>query len=256
MTKRIARLSAILLVLTCASSVRMSAPAGAIVIKGKGVKSADKTRSPLARKRFYLFAGGLKENQTLVDRIKATEIVSRDCYYTQAKASACLIRWLQEENCESPFCRTVKQTDVAQVKEFQDAYNKGLIAYNKRPDLALAWILNNLPSDIVTGFYLQEKSTIDKTLAGLKPLQSIMTTSTAVEATFPGIEVGDKPGKFTISNVLPVEIDNKSYVWACEVDVSANKTTALPLTVDPNKKGCVLTIKDLKKCSTGTCELK
>ena len=59
-----------------------------------------------------------------------------------------------------------------------------------------------------------------------------------------------------ISNVLPVEIDNKSYVWTCEVDVTAGKTSAIPLTMDAAKKNCVIVSKDLKACSTGACEAK
>lgn len=242
--------------LAVASSVSAQTGAAAIVVKGKGVKGSDKSRSPLARKRFYLFPGSLKDNQALIDRLKAAEINSRDCFYSQAQASPCYIRWLQEENCESPFCRKVKQTDVAGVKEFQDAYNKGLTLYPKKPDLALSWIINNMPQNLVSGFYDQQQGMIEKLLAGQKPLQSTMTTSTAVEASFIGLNVGDKATKFTVTNILPVQIDNKSYVWACEVDVTKNKTTALPLTLDATKKNCVLTVKDVKKCSTGECPAK
>lgn len=253
MNRPIVPVIAAILAIACAVPASL-AQVGAITIKGKGVKGLDKTRSPLARKRFYLFGGGLKENQPLIDRIKAAEITSRDCFYTEAKASACLIRWLQQENCESPFCRAVNQEDVARVPEFQAAYSKGLIAYKKRPDLALAWIINNMPSQLITGYYLQQKGTIAKTLAGLVPLQTIISTSAAVEVVFPGIPASGKPTKFTISNVLPIEIDNKSYVWTCEVDVTAGKTTALPLTMAANRKGCVLTVKDLKTCGTAKCE--
>jgi hypothetical protein len=253
------RMRGALILIACfaaAQAAPSQAPAGAIVIKAKNIKGADKARSILARKRFYLFSGSLKDNQPLIDRIKAADIVSRDCYYSGVGASGCFIAWLKQENCESPFCRPVKQEDIARVPEFKTAYDKGLVSYAKRPDLALSWIIDTLPAPLSIGFYRQEHSVIDKILGTQKPLQSIMSTSTAVEATFVGIAAGAKPTKFTISNVLPVEIDNKSYVWTCEVDVTAAKTTALPLTMDASKKNCVIVTKDLKTCSTGGCAAK
>lgn len=247
--------------MTVLLAVALSVPAqttgtGAIVVKGKGIKGSDKSRSPLARKRFYLFPGGLKDNQALIDRVKAAEITSRDCFYAQAQASPCYIRWLQQENCESPFCRQVKRDEIIGIKEFEDAYNKGMTLYGKRTELSLNWIVNNMPPNLVSGFYDQQQGLIEKLLAGQKPLQSTMTTSTAVEATFPGIAAVEKAKKFTISNVLPVQIDSKSYVWVCEVDVTQGKNAALPLTLDATKKNCVLTVKDVKKCSTGECAAK
>jgi len=253
------RLRVLLILIACIAAGQAAfsqAPSGAIVIKGKGIKNADKSRSILARKRFYLFPGSLKDNQPLIDRIKAAEIVSRDCYYTGAGASSCFIAWLKQENCESPFCRMVKQEDIARVPEFKTAYDKGIATFTKRPGLALDWILDALPQPFSIGFYRQQRTVIDKILGTQKPLQSIMSTSTAVEATFVGIEAGEKPKKFTISNVLPVEIDSKSYVWTCEVDVTAGKTSAIPLTMDAAKKNCVIVSKDLKACSTGACTAK
>jgi|CXWL01.1.fsa_nt_gi hypothetical protein len=231
--------------------------AGSIVVKGRNVKSTDKTRIPLARKRFYLFAGGLRENQALLDRLKSTEITSRDCFYVGLQASPCFISWLKEENCESPFCRAIKREDIPGVKEFETAYAKGLAAYRNKPDIALTWILNNLPSDLVTAYYRYQRSIITKVLAGQKPLQTSMTTSGA-EATFPGVPVAEKSSKYLISNILPVEIDGKSYVWACEIDVQANKLAALPLAlpIDPKRKNCVLFANDLRVCSTQACAKK
>lgn len=230
--------------------------AGAILIKARSINAGDKSKPSLVRKRFYLFAGGIKDNQPLIDRLKAAEITSRDCYYSQTKASPCFIDWLKAENCETPFCRKVEQADIKGITEFEDAYNKGLVKYNRRPDIALNWLVNNLSTTLTTGFYLKQKGQITAILGALKPIQSTMTTSTAAEALFVGVPAADKPLKYLISNVLPTEVGTKSFAWACEIDVSANKQTALILTADPAKKNCVLTIRDVKICSTGTCEKK
>lgn len=250
----------LLLALSMGSGVAIaqtSASAGTVVVKGALVKGKDKRRA-LDRKRFYLFNGGLADNQPLLDRIKGAKITSRDCYYVGLKASPCLLAWLREENCETPFCRVVKREDIAAVPEFQAAYDKGLALYSRKPDIALNWLLNNMSGDLVSGYYRQQKSLVTTILGDLRPVQSTMTTSTASEGNFVGVSTGDKPTKYLISNILPVEIDDKSYVWACEVAVSRNKIASIPLqlVVDPKKKNCVQIVHELKVCTTGTCEKK
>jgi hypothetical protein len=230
---------------------------GAILIKGKSVNAGDKDKPGLARKRFYVFAGGLKENAQLIERIRSAEITSRDCFYTEAGASACLIKWLQQENCETAFCRKVEQADIAGVPEFQAAYDKSLAQYGKRPDVALDWLVTNLSPNISNGFYLKQKTQLATLLAGAKPIQSLITTKTAAEAMFVGIPAVTKT-KYLISNVLPVEVGSKSYAWACELDVEDNKTTSIVLFAEPakTKKNCVLAIRDLKVCATEACAAK
>ena len=249
----------LLIALLCAASAvpaQMATNYGSISVKAKSIKAAGAAKSGMVRKRFYLFEGGLKENKTLVDRIKAAEITSRDCYYAGLNASPCFISWLQAENCESPFCRKVEKADVQGIKEFETSYNKGLTLYNRRPDIALDWIVNNMPLQLVSGFYAKQKSLIDQILTGLKPIQSTMTTSTGVEANFIDIPVGDKPAKYLISNVIPTEVGNKSYVWACEVDITSKKpNTQINLTAT-GPKTCAVTVRDLKVCNTGACDKK
>lgn len=231
---------------------------GSVTILGKSVNAGDKNKLSLARKRFYLFAGGVKENTALIERINAAAITSRDCYYSQINASPCLIDWLAQENCETIFCRKIERDDLAKVKEFEVAYNKGLPLYGRKPNIALDWVANNLPANIASGFYVQQRSSIQAILKGQRPVESAMTTAAAAIATFSNIPVGDKPGMFLVSNVLPVEVGNKSYVWICEVSVAGNKEVKLPLNSDLTKKtkGCTVTVKDLKTCSAGTCEKK
>ncbi len=74
---------------------------GSLEVSGR-VKIGGK-QEKLTRKRFYLLPGGLTENSGLIERIRSAEITSRDCYYSQAKASLEFICWLQAEDCESPF---------------------------------------------------------------------------------------------------------------------------------------------------------
>ena len=229
---------------------------GSIVVKGLLVKAKDRTRKPLARKRFYLFPGGLADNQPLIDRIKAAELASRDCFYVALKASPCFLAWLREENCESPFCRVIKREDIGSVPEFEAAYNKGLPLYARKSDVALGWLLNNMPDDLVSGYYRHHKSVLDKVLAGTRPIQSTMTTSTAAEATFVGLPASETGTTYLVSNLLPVEVDDKSYVWACEVEVQRNKIAVIPLQPDSRRKNCIFISYAVRSCTTETCEKK
>ncbi|CAN5632973.1 hypothetical protein BH10ACI3_BH10ACI3_13900 [soil metagenome] len=244
----------VLLIAVLTGSILVSAQAnpgfGAVLLKGGTVKSADGTKKALVRKRFYLFAGAVKDNQPLVDRIRSTDLVSRDCFYSGINASVCFIKWLERANCESPLCRQVAQEEVASVKEFQSAYDKGFAQFNKRPDLALSWLVDNLSPELVSGFYRKQKSATDMILGGLKPLQTAITTGTDAEALFVDVPVVDKAAKYMISNLIPVEIGAKSYVWVCGVNVQRDKQTAVVI----NKNNCTITERDVRVCSTGTCD--
>ena len=242
---------------TLAVDAQVEQGSGSILIQGKPVKVGDKLK--LARKRFYLFSGGLKENGPLLERIRTAEITSRDCYYTQIKASPGFMCWLQQENCEGPFCRKVNEADVPAVPEFNIAYKKGLAVYHGKNDLALSWLLDNLDNTLVTGYYRQQQSIVDKVLGGIKPLQTTMATITAAEAYFVDVAIAAKPAKYLVSTILPVEIGGKSYVWTCEVtDLGPNKfISKLPLSLDPKaKKNCEVTIRDVQVCKTGACPAK
>jgi hypothetical protein len=238
-------------VIPAGSPVNPTKVFASFTVSGLNVKDENK-RLSLARKRFFVFEGGVKDNAALIERIQASEITSRNCYYTQINASPCFISWLQEENCETPFCRKIRQEDLANVKEFETAYNKGLPLYGRKPALALSWLLNNLPANLASGYYTQQKKTIEQILNGVRPVESAMTTAGAAIATFVNIPVGEKAENFLVSNVLPVEVGNKSYVWICE---ATPKTKAFPLSLDPKKlnKACTVTIKDLKTCTTTPC---
>ena len=229
---------------------------GSLEVSGR-VKIGGK-QEKLTRKRFYLLPGGLSENSGLLERIKNAEITSRDCYYSQAKASPEFICWLQAEDCESPFCRTASAEEIQIVPEFKAAYQKGVTQFKGKAEIARDWLVTNLTPNLVSGFYIQKRSLIEKLLAGLKPLQSVMTDTVSVKSIFIDIPAGDaRTRKFTLSNILPIEIGNKSYVWSCEVNIDPGKTAKLSLQAPEAGKtvrNCEVVVKDLKVCMTGKCE--
>lgn len=217
------------------------------------------------RKRFYLFRGGLEANKSLLDRIKAATYTSLDCFYCQAKASPQFIAWLKAEDCESPYCRAISADDVTKVPEFQAAYQKGLRQFRNRPVIARDWLTTNLTPALRDGFYKQQKASTASILGTTKPVQSSMTDSVSVVAIFLDIPLQLAAGKttetFTVSNVIPIEIGGKGYIFNCEVDVGATKKVKLPQfqVNDAGKatsKKCDVVVRDLAACDAGVCAVK
>ena len=257
----ILRLALLIALLASIGLVCLAQNLGSLEVQGRGMK-IDGKPNVLLRKRFYLFRGGLKDNQDLIARLRTADVKSRDCFYTQMKASPQYICWLQAENCESPFCRTVAAADVGKVPEFQAAYNKGLTQFRGLTTVANDWILTNMPVTLTRGFFDERRTLTSSLIGNLKPVQSTMTDSVNSKAIFIDIPVTPPAGKktetFLISNILPLEFGTKSYVWACEVEIGAEKKVfplALP-TTDKPIKSCLVIIRDLQVCKTESCQAK
>ena len=232
---------------------------GSLEVNVKLVKVGGKP-AKLSRKRFYIFPGGLGGNAALIARIKSGEITSRDCYYKGIQASDQYICWLQAENCESPFCRvvdanTLDQNDKAHfVPEFFAAYNKGVPLFKGKSDIARDWILTNMADNLVNGYYRQQQQVLATVLGGVKPFGSSMTDTPGIRLIILDIPFSqnETKKKFLVTNVLPIEIGGKSYVWTCEKDVEPGKKAILDLS--KLGKSCEMTERDLKVCATAACQ--
>ena len=99
---------------------------------------------------------------------------------------------------------------------------------------------------------------VDSLLAGSKPLQTAMTDTVAIKAFFIDIPLAsDKNETFLISNVVPIEIGSKSYLWACEVSIGRAKRGVLAFKVPEAGKTipkCEVIVRDLPDCSAGACK--
>ena len=194
---------------------------GVIRLKVK-FKSGEVSKE-LPRKRFFLFKGSLDDNRTLIEKIKQTGVMSRECYYRSKGASEALIKWLKEGDCESVYCRAIEEKYVIgneAVPEFKAAYDEGLRDF-KSPQLARHWLTVNLPADIRDGYYNMKQQTINSLIKQAeatsgKIVLSIMTDRKGT-AYFTDIE----PGVYTISNLLGSETETASVLWACEREVKA-----------------------------------
>lgn len=235
-------------------------PTGGLQILGR-TRIANKNVL-LKKKRFYLFRGGLDANQQLIDRLKAAQPVSRDCFYCGLHASTEFMAWLKggDANCDMPYCRAITPDDAAKVPEFKAAYDKGVKQFQKKPALAQAWLVTNIDKNLLHGLYDQRKTMIDGVLNGLAPVESALTDNGGT-AFFLNVPLSAAaPEKFVFANIVPVEIGERSYVWACEADIVPGKPARTPLFDAPEASGrvkkCEIIVRNLTACTGAECQQK
>jgi hypothetical protein len=194
---------------------------GVIRLKVK-YKSGDTTRE-LPRKRFFLIKGSLEENKSLIEKLKQTTAVSRECYYRSWQASPALIKWLSENDCESVYCREIEErylTGNEAVPEFKAAYDAGLREF-KSPELARRWLTVNLPAELRDGFYKQKQESINALLKQVEGTINTKAMSVMTDRKGTAYLTDIEPGVYTISNLVPSETNKTSILWACEKEVKA-----------------------------------
>ncbi|MFN0280289.1 MAG: hypothetical protein ACKVRN_17060 [Pyrinomonadaceae bacterium] len=211
----------------------------------------------LKKTRFYLFRGSRVANKPLIDKLKAANPTSRDCFYCRLKASPEFVDWLKD--CESVHCREITQEDAEKVPEFQAAYQKGMKDFVNKPKFApifaLQWLVTNLEPGLRSGFYDMRKA-LEKDLEK-DIVQTAMTDNSAASlGYFTKIPMGVADEKFVYTNLVPFETGGKSYVWVCDADIG--KKTPIMETPEAGKDGkkCDAIIRDLPDCKAGKCDQK
>ena len=193
------------------------------VIRLKVRYKSEQVMKDLPRKRFFLIKGSLDENKSLIEKVKQTEVMSRDCYYRAKGASAGLIKWLKDNDCESPYCRDVEEKYVSgtdAVPEFQTAFAEASREVKDR-EVARRWLTNYLNPELRFGFYEQKQKALQALVTEAEgpaksPVMSIMTDRKGT-AYLTNIE----PGIYTISNLIGSETEKTSILWICEREVKA-----------------------------------
>jgi len=189
----------------------------------------------LARKRFFLIPGTLEQNRAFITAIEHQPLTTRDCYYQQHKASAELITWLKDGDCESVYCRSIENEFVSgpkAVPEFASAFAASQKEF-RNDETARQWLTTNLPPDMRDGFYRARKTAIDALLKQAGPaVHSVMTDRNGT-AYF--TDLG--PGTYVLSNLVPTELGQTLVTWSCEVQVNpGDLATEKPYLVSNRKE--------------------
>ena len=244
------RLAALALLLIVTVGLAQS-PTGVLRLRVR-VKADDSAPlRGLARKRFFLIPGTLEQNRALLDAIERQPPTSRDCYYTKLGASAALINWLKEGDCESVYCRVVEKDFVVgpkAVPEFATAFASSQKEYGNE-ETARQWLSTNLTPDVRDGFYRDRQRVIEALLKQAPAVQSVMTDRNGT-AYFTDLE----PGTYVLSNLIPTELGQTLVTWNCEVKVKpGDLATETPYLVSNRKERnvkCVGVEKPMPVCAT------
>ena len=208
----------------------------------------------LARKRFFLIHGSLEQNRALIEAIERQPVVTRDCYYTRNGASAALIAWLKESDCESVYCRDVEQDSLAgpkAVPEFATAFAASEKEFGSAAT-ARKWLTTNLPANLRDGFYRDRQAAIDALLkqaqaSSSAPVQSVMTDRNGT-AFFTDLT----PGTYVITNLVPTELGQTLATWNCEVQIKNDDLASEKPYLISNRKDrlvkCVAVEKPVPPC--------
>jgi hypothetical protein len=176
----------------------------------------------IARKRFYLSPCPFN-----FEKIQAAHRAPvRKNYYTNVKASPQLIKWLEDNNCDTVYCRELRKeevtcpaSDAACVPEFVRAFNEALKKLKGDAELARKWVTNYEPlsaPELRIGFYSEKAKWLDAAVkateqaAGL-PAGSIRTAMTDRRGVAYFYDLC--PGTYYISNIAPLEIDGDALIW-------------------------------------------
>jgi hypothetical protein len=208
---------AVLLMVTVVLAQQPTAQQTAVLRLRVRVKADDAAPlKGLARKRFFLIPGTLEQNRALITAIEQQPLTTRDCYYKQHNASAQLLNWLQEGDCESVYCRSIENAFVSgpkAVPEFASAFAANHTEFGNDV-IALQWLTNYLSPDLRDGFYKDRQRLLQTLLKQSGMIQSVMTDQKG-SAYF--TDLG--PGTYVLSNVIPTELGQTLVTWNCEVQI-------------------------------------
>jgi hypothetical protein len=193
---------------------------GVIQIIPDGSSPANKAK--LARKRFYVSSCPFN----LASSVNVTTAPTLRTFYGAAGASAQLISWLEDNHCETIYCRelTVGEAkcegiDPSKcVPEFNSAYRTALSDLKGNANLAVKMITNYPPladPKLRTGFYEARTEWLKN---GVGKMESAVANNYRIRSTITdkdgiGFFYDLCPGSYYLSSVAPIDVSGVEIIW-------------------------------------------
>jgi hypothetical protein len=209
------------LILSASFSAHTQPAPGQGVLRLKARYKSEGATKDLPRKRFFIFRGSPEKNGRLVERIRQSALTSRQCYYRNHGASTALIKWFEENDCESVYCREIEPkylSGAGAVPEFQAAYEQAKREL-KSDELARRWLTNYLTPEIRSGFYDEKQKAIQAMQSLIETEMNTSVISVMTDRKGTAYFTNIPPGTYTISNLVPSETEKTSILWICEREI-------------------------------------
>ena len=211
---------------------------------------ASANKLALARKHFYLSPSPFN----LATSVNLKTAPSLRSYYKGVGASQQLIDWLEDNHCETIYCREVTEAEVKCegsdqkrcVPEFSTAYRNALTKLNGNQELARKWITNYAPlssPNLRVGFYEARTAWLNVALQALeKKLENgsrILTTISDKDGIAFFYDLC--PGTYYISTVAPIDNAGVDIFWETAKPIKVegppevNKATVVKLAFPPGE---------------------
>ncbi|HYG81190.1 MAG TPA: hypothetical protein VD861_12415, partial [Pyrinomonadaceae bacterium] len=176
----------------------------------------------LPRKRFYLSSCPFNLGKIP----SAARAPARRDYYSGIKASPQLVKWLEDNNCDTIYCRELtaaevgcKSGEAVCVPEFVSSYEEAMRKLKGDTELARKWVTNYGPladAKLRAGFYEQKTKWLDAVVKEAERAAALPagTVRTAMTDRFGIAYFYDLcPGTYYISTVAPLEVGGERIVW-------------------------------------------
>ena len=176
----------------------------------------------LARKRFYVSSCPFD----LSANVNVATAPTLRSFYDGIGASPQLVSWLEENHCQTIYCRPLTINDVTCagtdtrkcVPEFNAAYGKALSDLKGDAELALRMITNYAPladARLRVGFYEARAQWLKTVVTGIERAVGndyrLRTTITDKDGV--GFFYDLCPGTYYLSSVAPIDVDGVEILW-------------------------------------------
>ena len=229
---------------TCANG----ASPGVLQLVPDTIQATNRLR--LARKRFYLSSAPF--NLITIVNLKSAPLLRQ--YYQNAGGSPQLINWLEQNYCDTIYCRELTPNEVKCdgtnsqkcVPEFLTAYRSALEDLKGDDELARKWITNYEPLSSLKlriGFYESKmnwlKGAAESIARRLGSNDKLKWSITDKDGTAFFYDLC--PGAYYISSIAPIEIDGVAIFWETDKPVKVegppdvNRAIVVTLALPPGK---------------------